>query len=204
MRRLVLAGVVVAVAATGCNSKAPLNGAGPGQTSPSAAVSAGPGAGTSTGPGTSHTAGPVTVYGKSTRACYSMGLHASLAGYDAGAGQRYVRLILTNLTSHPCKTYGWPGLELLGAGNAALGTHTTRTGSPTALVLAAGGHAYSRLHWTVVPAGDETGNPCEPTVTALQVIPPDQTTPVFTPWSGGTVCQHFSLSETPLAAGTGA
>jgi hypothetical protein len=207
-----LAGVAIAVLATGCKGNIHLTGSTPTETgSPSTATPA-PSAPTApsteptttTPPSTPPTAAATPSSDGAPAACYSMGLHASLTGYDAGAGQRYVRLVLTNLTEHPCALSGWTALELMSSGNQALGANVTKTGAPEAITLPAGGHAHSRLHWTVVPANDETGNPCEPTPVMLQVTAPGETTPLFTTWAGGPVCQHLAITETPLTSGTGA
>jgi Protein of unknown function (DUF4232) len=216
MRRLMLTGVAIAVLATGCKGNIHLGSEPTSTGSPStatpapSATSTDPTTTTSTPPSSAPhstpSAAPTSSSGTTsgTPACYSMGLHASLDGYDAGAGQRYVRLILTNLTEHACTIGGWASLDLLASGNSSLGSNTTRTGSAATIVIPAGGHAHSQLHWTVVPAGDETGDPCEPTATMLQVTAPGETTPLFTTWGGGVVCQHFQIDESALTAGTGA
>lgn len=217
MRRLMLAGVAIAVLATGCKGNVQLSGSSPTETgSPSTAT---PTPSTPNTPPISSTsptmsAPPISAPQPTTpatpgsdgapAACYSMGLHASLVGYNAGAGQRYVRLVLTNLTQHPCALSGWTALELMSSGNQALGANVTKTGAPEAITIPAGGHAHSQLHWAVIPAGDETGNPCEPIPAMLQVTAPGETTPLFATWAGGPVCQHFAITETPLSSGTGA
>lgn len=135
--------------------------------------------------------------------CHSSGLHVKLTGFDAGAGQRYARLVFTNVSGHSCRAYGWPGLGL-GNSSEGFGTTVTRDGSATSFVIPAGGHAYTRLHWTAVPAVDEPGAQCQPNPTVLSVIPPNETAPIVSTWSGGPVCQHNHISTTPLAPGTGA
>ncbi|MFC4054800.1 DUF4232 domain-containing protein [Actinomadura syzygii] len=135
--------------------------------------------------------------------CRTAGLSAVVTGYDAGAGQRYARLVLTNTSGHSCRMYGWPGLGL-GNQNEGFGTTVVRTGTASTIVLAVGGKAYTRLHWAAVPADDETGAQCEPTATVLQVIPPDETAPVVATWSGGPVCQHNRIETTAAQTGTGA
>jgi Protein of unknown function (DUF4232) len=213
MRRLMLAGVAIAVLATGCKGNVnigsePTSTGSPSTATPAPSAPSAPSTPptTTTPPSTPPSAPPSTgtPVSTGTPACYSMGLHASLDGYDAGAGQRYVRLILTNLTEHSCKLSGWPALDLMSSGTHTLGADTTRTGSAASLVIPAGGHAHSQLHWTVVPADDETGTPCEPDPSMLQVTAPGETTPLFTTWAGGPVCQHFAITENALTPGTGA
>ena len=206
-----LSAAALVVLATGCGG-----GGGPkaGVTAPLASASSGDSAAASGGPasagpvpGSTHSAAPAPgttsqAGAPTTPHCSSSALHATVTGYDAGAGQRYARLILTNVSGSTCRTKGWPGL---GLGNASegFGANTTRTGTAATLLIAPGGHAWSQLHWTAIPAADETASPCEPNPTVLQVIPPDETTVLVASWSGGSVCQHNHFLEYPLVPGTG-
>jgi hypothetical protein len=220
----------LALTATGCKagvhvgaaspaSAAPVSaGSTPGgpDTSPSAvpvsgAGGAGSGTGTGNGTGTGSGTGTVTVTGKSggagavvTPRCHSAGFHVVVTGYNAGAGSRFAKLLFTNLSGHSCKVYGWPGLGL-GTTSEGFGGAVVRQGSPASFVIPAGGHAYTLLRWSAVPASDENqSGDCEAVATVLQVIPPDETEPLVAAWSGGAACQHNQLTTTPLTAGPGA
>lgn len=125
-------------------------------------------------------------------------LTATLSGPDAGAGNRYLTLTLTNKSGKHCRTGGWTGLQLAGAAGS-VPTKVFREGSPKTIVIPDGGRAYERLHWAVVPADDETGGTCEPVATALRVIPPNQTGALTAGWSYGPVCRHGLIRLTPLA-----
>ncbi|MEV3919930.1 DUF4232 domain-containing protein [Actinomadura coerulea] len=125
-------------------------------------------------------------------------LTASLGNLDAGAGNRYVALTLTNKSGKHCRTGGWSGLQLTGAAGR-IPTTVFREGTARTIVVPDGGHAYERLHWAAVPADDETGSTCEPVATALRVIPPNQTAAVDARWEYGPVCRHGEIRLTPLA-----
>ncbi|MEU8309661.1 DUF4232 domain-containing protein [Actinomadura sp. NPDC048955] len=125
-------------------------------------------------------------------------LAASLSGLDAGAGNRYVTLTLTNNSGKHCRTGGWAGLQLSGTAGR-IPTKVFREGTARTIVIPNGGRAYARLHWAVVPADDETGTTCEPVADTLKVIPPNQTEAVSAKWKYGPVCQHGEIRLTPLA-----
>jgi len=209
MNRLALGTAAIAalgILATGCKatvttSSSPTEGSG--STTATAAPVTG-GTTTTTPPRTRRPGAPSTPTTTTYSRCHSRGLHADVVGYDAGAGQRYARLVLVNISGQPCRMYGFPGLEL-GTPSEGFGGSTIRDGGAfPSFIIPAGGHAHARLHWTAVPAADETGAQCEDTPTYLQVIPPDETTPIIASWGGGPVCQHNQLSVTAFAAGPGA
>ncbi|MCW2887688.1 MAG: hypothetical protein QOE54_5692 [Streptosporangiaceae bacterium] len=225
MNRFALGTVAIAalaLTATGCKAGVHVGAGGAASATPAtarpiagttAATTAGttPGGsgagGTGTSPVAGHPSGGVGGSGGTgtviTR-CHSAGLHAVVTGYNAGAGSRFAKLLFTNVSGHSCKVRGWPGLGL-GTGSEGFGGSVSRQGSPTSFVIPPGGHAYTLLRWSAVPAADESGGPtCEGVPTVLQVIPPDETVPLVAPWSGGPACQHNRLETTPLTAGPGA
>ncbi len=217
MNRLAMGTLAIAamgILATGC--KATVTGSatpGNGTSTPVTAAPAdggnggnGGNAGNGGGTTTSHPAPghPTTGGTTTTPRCHSADLRATVTGYDAGAGQRYARLVLQNTSGHACRMYGFAGLQL-GTASEGFGSNTSRDGGFNApFVIIPNGHAHATLHWTVVPATDETNTPCEPVATVLQVIPPNETVPVVANWGGGEVCQHQHLSVTSFAAGPGA
>jgi hypothetical protein len=209
MNRLAMGTVAVAalgILATGCNATVTGSASPDGGTTStpvSAAPAGGSGGSGTTGHATTGTGSGGGAAGAATPRCHSSGLSASVTGYDAGAGQRYARLVLRNTSGHACRMYGFPGLAL-GTSSEGFGGTTTRTGTaPAAFVIIPGGHAHATLHWTALPATDETETPCEPTATALQVIPPNETAPISASWGGGEACFHNHLSVTGFAAGPG-
>jgi hypothetical protein len=231
MNRFALGTVAVAalaLTATGCKAGVHVGAAGPASaapvtagstpggpgTSPSAVPGGGTagaggtgGSGTGTGSGTSGGTGGGTGSGAGavvTPRCHSAGFHVVVTGYNAGAGSRFAKLLFTNVSGHSCKVYGWPGLGL-GTSSEGFGGAVIRQGSAASFVIPVGGHAYTLLRWSAVPASDENqSGDCEAVATVLQVIPPDETEPLVAAWNGGAACQHNRLTTTPLTAGPGA
>ena len=130
-------------------------------------------------------AGAPTAGAANTPRCTTADLAGAIIDEDAGAGNRFARLILTNTSTHDCHTKGFIGGQLIDADGAEIATHIVRSSKkPKTVLVRAGAAASARLHWTVVPSGKETSCPTAPT---LAVTPPDETTtlPVY---FGGTAC----------------
>lgn len=121
-----------------------------------------------------------------------------------GAGQRYATVVLTNTSAGTCTVYGYGGLALLGPPGQGVPTDLRRVPqpAPTTVSLPLGGSARSLLHWTVIPADDETGPACQPTAVAVLVIPPNQITGELRPWTFGPVCQHGLIQQNAYVAGS--
>ncbi|RJQ74994.1 DUF4232 domain-containing protein [Pseudonocardiaceae bacterium YIM PH 21723] len=122
--------------------------------------------------------------------CHSDQLRIGLVNDGAGAGNRYAHLVATNSGLEACTLYGFPGLQLTKAG-AAVATQAQWTGQPgpATVTLQPNQAAATNLHWTAVAhEGEPEDTPCQPIADTLQVIPPDETTPVHTAWNGGPVC----------------
>ncbi|MFC4911061.1 DUF4232 domain-containing protein [Actinomadura gamaensis] len=188
----------VAVLATGCTFS--LNG----KTSDSKTTGAAGGTASSPstgggGGGTGGGSGGGTGGGAAGDRCTAAQFRASVIGLSPGAGQRYARLALTNISGRACRVHGFPGLGLANPQNPNIPASTRRTGSPTSFVVKPGGHAYTLLHWAAVPGDGETGSQCEPSPTALHVTPPDERSWVRASWSLGPVCQHGQIEVQPLA-----
>ncbi|MGE5288701.1 MAG: DUF4232 domain-containing protein [Micromonosporaceae bacterium] len=168
--------------------------------SPSAApVSAAPSATaapTATGPAGTQAAG--------AGRCHTSMLSAHVTMGNPGAGQRYAFLVLTNTSRSNCRVYGFPGAQLLNASGGNIPTRVTRESVPPQLItVAPGKHAYSQLHWTVVPGTGETGSPCEPNPSQVKITPPDETAALSTSWPGGSVCQRGQIFVMPFRPGAG-
>lgn len=136
--------------------------------------------------------------------CHTSMLTAVVAMGSPGAGQRYAFLVLTNVSGVPCLVYGFPGMLLQTSSLAPIVTHVIRGPTkPQLVTVPPGQHVFSLLHWTVVPAADETTSPCEPNPAVLEVTPPDEVATLSTPWPGGSVCQHGQIDVSPFKLGTG-
>ena len=163
-----------------------------------AACGGGTGRSASRAPASSTTA-PV---GAAVPTCRASQLQAALEMADAGAGQRYVTLVLTNAGA-VCHVTGYVGLELLGPGRAPIPTLVARDAGPVVPVtLAPGGTASTRLHWAGIPLGDEaqTG-PCEPQPAQVAITPPDQSDGLTTAWTLDPVCGHGRIDVAPVMRG---
>jgi hypothetical protein len=139
-----------------------------------------------------------------TDRCHTSELTGSLTGADAGAGQRYLTLVLRNTGGETCTIDGYGGVGLVDARGAALPTDQIRVASPAPalLTLRPGASASSVLHWTVVPgSGDAQTGDCQPTAATLRVIPPDETDALSIAWTGGPVCQGGTLQQQAYTAG---
>jgi len=147
---------------------------------------------------TSPTAGP------GAPPCTTQQLSGSFGTLGAGAGNRQVRVVLTNHGSAACSMIGYPGLQLLGAGNQPVPTTVVRDGpgSPSTVVVAPGGQASGSLHWgAIAGTGESQTGPCEATPQQVEVTPPNQVQPLTIGWSFGPVCEQGHLDAGPLQLG---
>lgn len=143
-------------------------------------------------------AGAAAVSTGTAGRCRTGGLRASVGRVDAGAGQRYAPLVLTNTSGRSCWVYGFVGLVMFDAKGDALRTRVRRESVPAHRVtLRPGAAAHARLHWTTVPGGRETS--C-PSAARLMIIPPDEVAHLEIPFTG-TVCGDGRLDITPMTSG---
>lgn len=158
--------------------------------------------GAAVAPSASAAAGPQTA----SATCRTADLSAQLKPGSPGAGQRYATIVLTNTSGHGCTVLGYGGMALLGAPGEGVPTDLRRvaTPAPAPVPLGPGESARSALHWTVVPADDETPGPCQPTATAVVITPPDQTTSALQPWKFGELCQHGLIWQHAYVDGSAA
>ncbi|GAB3870314.1 DUF4232 domain-containing protein [Kibdelosporangium lantanae] len=195
--KLMVAGVALAAlgALTACGNDTPT--ATPPQTvtvTPSA-TSNPPASETPTKPSTSAER-PESVRNDSTPRCSASTLKGEITNGDAAAGNRYAKLVVTNMGKTACTLYGYGGLALANASGADMPTKLTRTldPKPTLVTLQPGQKAAKNLHWGAVPDGTEsTTGPCEPESAGLNVIPPDETQPFAVKSNLGSVCEHGTI-----------
>jgi hypothetical protein len=149
---------------------------------------------TETSTPTPTTAPPSTAAG--TPRCTAATLTGTVRQEDAAAGNRYATLLVTNKGTGACTLYGYGGLQLVDAQGNPTPTNLTRTPDPgpVLLTLKPGGSAGKKLHWGVVPTGDEpdTG-PCQPASAGARVIPPDETEPFAVRFDFGSVCAKGTI-----------
>jgi Protein of unknown function (DUF4232) len=203
-RRLVLLAIAAATAVTGCSTTstgAVATGSPSGST---AATSTGSSTGSSpTASGLSTPSSPAATPGATTTsathppACTGGQLRVTAGTVSAGAGQRYVPLVFTNVGPLPCTLYGYPGVAGLDSAGHQVAQARRESGWPRATItLAHAAAASAVVHATVVPTGTAT---CPPQYAGLLVTPPNTTFSVHLavplPACGG-------LTVRPVVAGT--
>ena len=136
---------------------------------------------------TAATPTPVATAG---RACTAADLTAVFLGQNGATGRVVLSFALRNRGNATCHTYGWPGVEFLGAGGQGLRTQSRRVTSdmlgstPASVVaLAPGEWASFRVIATDQNASGGTAG-CE-MAHALQIIAPDDTTRISVGIPGG-------------------
>lgn len=123
--------------------------------------------------------------------CTAESLSGAIEPQDAGAGNRYATLTVTNKSGQVCSLWGYGGLELLDLAKAEVPTQAERNldPAPNLVTLQPGASAAKNLRWGVIATGDEpTDGPCQPPATAVRVIPPDETEPFEVDFDFGSVC----------------
>ncbi|MGV9771314.1 DUF4232 domain-containing protein [Streptosporangium sp. NPDC003464] len=166
---------------------------------------AGTGTGTrSTGAGSTAAGTEAAESGSSTAGsavgrCRTEALAARIGPVDAGAGQRYAPLVVTNGSTRTCWVYGFAGLIMIDRDGDALRTRTRRENvRPHRVTLRPGAGAHARIHWTEVPSGGERRCPVS---ARLMIIPPDEVAHLEIPFTAR-VCDDGRLDITPMAPGT--
>lgn len=131
----------------------------------------------------------------STPMCATSQLTASLGGGDAGAGNLYTYLVLTNHGSTTCHLTGYPGVSLLDANGKQIGKPADRQPSRySAVELKPGASASDTIH-TVNHLGT-----CLPTSAKIRIYPPGNT--ASTVIAGKIANCHGTFTVTPMAAGS--
>jgi hypothetical protein len=176
-----MAGAFTAVLATACGSSGAAGGAAvtPGTTS---ATSASPTAAGTTSPPAAVTAAPSAK----TAGCLTSGLRATFAnGNNAMGGVTGGQLVLTNVSSVPCVTGGFPGVSTVDQAGRQIGAAADRRGvSGGSITLAPGQHAVA----TVVVTNPAWMTGCAvpsalTTIEALRIYPPENRAALSLPYA---------------------
>lgn len=123
---------------------------------------------------------PLAADAASTPRCTNANLHATFHHTDSGAGHRFGRLVLTNVSHHKCHTGGYGGVSYVGHGNGTrIGAPADRdAGTVRTIVLKPGQRVISELSETV--AGNFSASTCHPTaVDGFRVYVPNATKSQF-------------------------
>ena len=112
----------------------------------------------------------------------SLEVWIGIGGGGAGAGNTVYPLEFTNVTSHACHLYGFPGVSAEAAGHqAGSAAQRDNTTPPQTVTLAAGATAHARLTITDVSAFPPAS--CRPvTANGLTVYPPGAFTAANIPY----------------------
>jgi hypothetical protein len=136
------------------------------------------------------------VRGTSTPMCATSQLTAALGGGDAGAGNLYRYLVLTNHSGTTCHVTGFPGLSMLDAKGKQIGAPATYQQLPhNPVVLRPGQSASDTIH-TINQQGT-----CLPTSTKLRIYPPGNRDALVFPGQVTNCDNQFVV--TPFAFGKG-
>jgi hypothetical protein len=131
----------------------------------------------------------------STPMCATSQLTPSLGGGDAGAGNLYRYLVLTNHSGSTCHLTGFPGLSLLDAHGRQIGAPATREHNSYApVVLRPGGSVSDTIH-----TANHMGT-CLPASTSLRIYPPGNRASLV--FAGKVTICHDQFAVTPFTAGT--
>jgi len=129
-----------------------------------------------------------------TPMCATSQLSAALGGGDAGAGNLYRYLVLTNNSGTTCHLTGFPGVSMLDANGKQIGRPATRTQDGYAPVdLAPGGSASDTIH-TINQQGT-----CLATSAQLRIYPPGSKASLVIPGQITDCDDVFTI--TPLTSG---
>jgi len=128
----------------------------------------------------------------SVPACRSADVRVFYRATDSGAGHRYGRIVMVNVSTHSCASGGFGGLSYVGWGNGTqIGAAATREGGWSPFVLRPGQRAFSPVDEVV--AGNYDVDVCRPAhVDGFRVYIPNTTRSKFVqhPTTG---CQNAAV-----------
>jgi len=184
--------VVGLLSACATPSPGPSTSTTPTTTPPGTASPATSGTGSASAPA-APTSTPVT----GPAACRAGQLRIGAGTVGAGAGQRYLPLTFTNISTVTCTLFGYPGVAGLNSAGQQVAQARRETGLTKATItLAPGADASALVHATVVPSGSAT---CPPDYAALLVTAPNTTVSVRI---SATLPACGGLSVRPVVAGS--
>jgi hypothetical protein len=124
--------------------------------------------------------------------CHTADLAVEVGQSDSGMGHTGLNLALVNRSTHPCRIYGYGGMQLLNAAGGPLPTRQVRDGSaPQLVMLLPGGRAYSSLLWVSSPEAPSCSGSA-----FLLVTPPDETESIRVAFTH-TVCENGRIQQGP-------
>ncbi|MBY8878375.1 DUF4232 domain-containing protein [Actinacidiphila acidipaludis] len=155
------------------------------------------GPGTVTSPAGTGTAtpSPSDTGGTATPMCTADQLTPSLGGGDAGAGNLYRYLVVTNHSATACHLAGYPGVSLLDDAGRQIGRPADRDPrSYQPVVLQPGASASDTIH-----TANQMGT-CQPASSKLRIYPPGSRASLV--FAGQVTICDDQFTITPFTAGT--
>lgn len=133
-------------------------------------------AGAAVVPVLSSSAGATTV-----PACHNADVAVRYRATDSGAGHRYGRIVMINVSTHACHSGGFGGLSYVGDGNGTqIGAAADRVGTWSGFTLRPGQRAFSPVDEVV--AGNYPTATCRPAhVDGFRVYIPNATRSKYVP-----------------------
>lgn len=180
---------------TGCEFSGQVSQGGTAQPENGGSSSSGPAAPGESGNGGAQNGGGAGSGGGSGSLprCRTADLRVNIEALPETSTQGHVNLILTNTSTHDCRTGGYVGLQLINPGGGPVTTSVVRQGTPKTITLTPRGDATAELFFAT--GGDDTT--C-PEVTQIRVIPPNETAPLTAQWNGSNICGNGRISTHPL------
>jgi len=117
--------------------------------------------------------------------CATSSLQAKAGVAQGALGSEYQVIDLTNVSSVACTLFGYPGVALAaGTPPTQVGASASRsTAAPPALVTLEPGQTANAL-LRITEALNYSSAACSPTpTTSIQIYPPNQTVPMYLPYS---------------------
>lgn len=145
-------------------------------------------------PATPTASAPVPLQ-RCTVASLTVRIHAG----DAGAGQRFAEIWVTNSSSRPCTITGFGGGALVSPVAVFTTTFVRSAAKPRRVLLRPGDIASSLLHWTPM----EARGTCDVSPSAVRITPPDERSSISARWPAGEVCTKGHINQEPYVAGRG-
>jgi len=151
-------------------------------------------------------AGSASGRAGSTPACSTsqLSIWLGLGNNGAAAGSRYFPLEFTNVSRHPCRVFGFPGVSAVGRHQLGSPAQRNRDTSPRTVSLSAGKTAHTILQ--VAEVVNFPAAKCMPaTASLLRVYPPDQRAAADIPFRFNACSRRgpIFLSVEPIQPGVG-
>jgi hypothetical protein len=192
VRAFAIAGLLPAAAlVTACSSSAP-----PAPPSPSVHSPSGPGTAPASNPAPSSPA-PATspVAAQQPPHCSTSALQAKTGTGQGAAGSTYVPIVFTNISAVTCTLYGYPGVSLAaGSPVTQIGLAATKNSASQGQLVTLGPGAQASALLRIVSAQNFPATRCHlVNATYLQVYPPNQTTPIYVPFTAAACSKPVHL-----------